>query len=305
MREFYERNGGPILEKAKAIKLFKKKELKEILKSKNLVGGKGFGEVYKGFLDNKQVAVKRLKSGGAQENNEQFANEIIIQSQVIHKNIVKLIGCCLEVDTPILVYEYLPKGSLEDILHGSKKVSPLNINVRLSIAAQLADGLAYMHSKTNNKIIHGNVKPANILLDDNFMPKISNLGVLRLFARDKQADNAIDDWSYVDPAVYMQTRLLTEKSDVYSFGVVILELISRKKAACYDNNSLARNFLEAYKEKRVDELFDNEIAQTSNLELLHSLAKIVVECLNLDADQRPSMIDVAERLLKLNRSRNP
>ena len=228
MREFYEKNGGPILEKAKIIKLFKKEELKEILKSKNLIGKGFFGEVYKGLLDNKLVAVKKPKFGGALENNEQFANEVIIQSQVIHKNIVRLIGCCLEVDIPMLVYEFIPNGSLEDLLH-SNKVVPVNIDVRLSIAAQSADGLSYMHSKTNNKVLHGDIKPANILLDDNFMPKISDFGTSRLIARDKEhAENVIGDMSYMDP-VCMETNLLTEKSDVYSFGVVILELISRKR----------------------------------------------------------------------------
>jgi serine/threonine protein kinase len=304
MREFYEKNGGPILEKAKIIKLFKKEELKKILKSKNLIGKGCFGEVYKGLLDNKLVAVKKPRSGNVLEN-EQFANEVIIQSQVIHKNIVRLIGCCLEVNIPMLVYEFLPKGNLEDILHSDKNVLPLNIDLRLSIAAQSADGLAYMHSKTNNKILHGDVKPANILLDENFMPKISDFGISRLIARDKEhADNVIGDRSYMDP-VYMQTGLLTEKSDVYSFGVVILELVCRKKATYSDNNSLVRNFLEAHKVNRVAELFDNEIALTSNLGVLHSLSRIAVECLNLDVDQRPSMIEVAERLLLLNRSHNP
>ncbi|CAN6203235.1 unnamed protein product [Urochloa humidicola] len=305
MREFYEKNGGPILEKAKIIKLFKKEELKEILKGKNLIGEGFFSEVYKGFLDNKLVAVKKPKSCFAREHNGQFANEVIIQSQVIHKNVVRLIGCCLEVDIPMLVYEFLPKGSLEDILHGNKKVVPLNMDVRLSIAGQSADGLAYMHSKTTNKILHGDVKPANILLDDNFMPKISDFGISRLIVREKEhADNVIGDKSYMDP-IYMQTGLLTEKSDVCSFGVVILELICRKKATYSDNNSLVKNFLEAHKEKRVTELFDGEIAVASNSELLQSLTRIILQCLNFDVDQRPSMIEVAERLLKLSRSRNP
>ncbi|KAJ1264615.1 hypothetical protein BS78_08G013100 [Paspalum vaginatum] len=303
MREFYEKNGGPLLEKANMIRIFKKEELNEILKSKNLIGKGCFGEVYKGLLDNKQVAVKKPITGDMQEN-ETFANEVIIQSQVIHRNIVRLIGCCLEVDIPMLVYEFVTNGNLEDLLHRNKVV-PLSMDVRLSIAAHSADGLAYMHSKTNNKILHGDVKPANILLDDNFMPKISDFGISRLIARDKEhEEEVIGDMSYMDP-VYYRTGLLTEKSDVYSFGVVILELISRKRATHSENNSLVRTFLEAHKEeKRVIELFDNEIAVTSKLELLHSLVRIAVECLNLDVDQRPSMMDVAHRLLLLNRLRN-
>jgi serine/threonine protein kinase len=136
------------------------------------------------------------------------------------------------------------------------------------------------------------------------MPKISDFGISRLIARDKKhTEDVIGDLSYMDP-VYKETGLLTEKSDVYSFGVVILELISRKKATYSENNSFINNFLEAHKHKRVTQLFDNEIALPSNLELLHSLASIAVDCLNLDVDQRPSMLDVAEHLLKLNRSRN-
>lgn len=305
MREFYEKNGGPTLEKAKIIKLFKKKELKKILRSKNRIGKGFFGEVYKGYLDNKPVAVKKLINRRARENNKQFVNEVIIQqSQVIHKNIVRLIGCCLEVDIPMLVYEFLPERNLEDILH-SKNAVPLHLDVRLSIAAQSADGLAYMHSKISNKILHGDVKPGNILLDDKFVPKISDFGISRLIARDRERTDEVNgDKSYMDP-VYLQTGLLTEKSDVYSFGLVILELITRKKVKYSDNNSLVRNFLEAHEEKRVAELFDSEIALTRNLEPLHTMARLAVECLSFDTDRRPSMIEVAERLLLLNRSRNP
>uniref|UniRef100_A0A0D9XI62 Protein kinase domain-containing protein n=1 Tax=Leersia perrieri TaxID=77586 RepID=A0A0D9XI62_9ORYZ len=183
---------------------------------------------------------------------------------------------------------------------------PLSLDVRLDIAAESAEGLAYMHSKTTSTILHGDVKPANILLDDNFVPKISDFGISRLIAIDKKqhTDYIIGDKSYMDP-VYLQTGLLTKKSDVYSFGVVLLELISRKKATYSDNNSLIRNFLNAQKEKRrATELFDNDITEKAeDLELLDNLVKIAVECLNLDVNQRPEMTDVEERLVILKRSR--
>ncbi|KAJ1264614.1 hypothetical protein BS78_08G013000 [Paspalum vaginatum] len=250
-REFYERNGGPLLERTKMLKIFKKKDLKKTIKRRNLVGKGCFGEVYKGLLDNKPVLVKEPISGSVLEN-EKFADVVIIQSQVIHKNIIRLIGCCVEVDTPMLVYEFLINGNLEDILHNNKVV-PLNMDVRLSIVAQLADGLAYMHSKTNSKILHGDIKPANILLGDNFMPKILlDLGILRLITRD------FDELG--------------------------------KKATRSDNYSLVRSFLEPHKEEEKH--------------LLHTLARIVVHCLDLNLDQRPSMIEVAEHLLALNQSRN-
>lgn len=301
--EFYKKNGGPTLEKADVINLFKKGELKPILRSSNLIGKGYFGEVYKGLLDNKLVAIKKPINGSVLES-EQFANEVIIQSRVIHKNIVRLIGCCLEVDAPMLVYEFISQGSLLDILHNSNNKVALNLDTRLSIAAQSADGLAYMHSKTNSTILHGDVKPANILLDDNFVPKISDFGISKLIQRDKQhTGQVIGDMNYMDP-VYLQEGRLTEKSDVYSFGIVILELISRRRAIHSENNSLVKGFLEAHKkQKKTTEFYDKEIAITKDLELLDSLADIVVECLSLDVDQRPTMMEVAEQLLVLGRSR--
>ncbi|XP_044436064.1 wall-associated receptor kinase 2-like [Triticum aestivum] len=304
-RDFYRKNGGLTLEKARTIKIYTRDNLKPILKSSNLIGKGGFGEVYKGVVDGATVAVKK-PNGRSVLEKEQFPNEVIILSQVSHKNIVRLLGCCLEVDNPMLVYEFIPKGSLEDNLHSADNEEILDLDVRLSILEESAQGLAYMHSQIHNKILHGDVKPANILLDENFSPKIADFGISRLLAKGKyHTANIIGDMSYMDP-VYLQSGRLTDKSDVYSFGVVILELISRKSATHSENNSLVRSFLECQqKGKSMTELFDKEIATTGDLGFLNKLAEIALECLNLDADQRPSMTDVAGRLLMLHRSRNP
>ncbi|EEE50613.1 hypothetical protein OsJ_30808 [Oryza sativa Japonica Group] len=297
MKEFFKKNGGPILEKVNNIKLYKKEDLKPILKNANVIGKGGFGEVYKGHIgDSNQLVAVKKPIHVSLEKRDQFANEVIIQSRVIHKNIVKLIGCCLEVDIPILVYEFVSKGSLEDILHGSNRV-PLNLDQRLHIAAESAEGLAYMHSKTSTTILHGDVKPANILLNDDLLPKISDFGISRLLAMDHDHTmSIIGDTSYMDP-VYCQTGLLTDKSDVYSFGVVLLELITRKKASHSDNNGLRQNFIDAYTSgKTVTELVDEEIATTNDVDILVNLAGMVVQCLNREVDQRPEMTDIAERL---------
>ncbi|XP_040384192.1 wall-associated receptor kinase 2-like [Oryza brachyantha] len=296
-KEFFEKNGGPILEKVNNIKLFKKDDLRPILKSGNIIGKGGFGEVYKGHIGetNQPVAVKKPINVNLAKKN-QFANEVIIQSRVIHKNIVKLIGCCLEVDIPILVYEFVSRGSLEDVLHGSNRL-PLNLDQRLHIAAQSAEALAYMHSKTSTTILHGDVKPANILLSDDLLPKISDFGISRLLAIDNDHTmSVIGDMTYMDP-VYFQTGLLTDKSDVYSFGVVLLELITRKKTSHSDKNNLLKNFLDAYTNgSTVRDFIDEEIAATNHLELLVGIAGLVVQCLSLDVNQRPKMTDIAERL---------
>ncbi|XBJ19175.1 hypothetical protein VPH35_010194 [Triticum aestivum] len=161
-----------------------------------------------------------------------------------------------------------------------------------------------MHSQANIKILHGDVKPANILLDENFVPKISDFGISRLLARDKEhTASVIGDMNYMDP-VYPQEGLLTEKNDVYSFGVAILELINRRRAIHSENDSSVKSFLEASKkQKKATKLFDKEIAIAEDLELLDSLAGMSVECLSLDVDQRPTMMEVAQRLHILSRSR--
>uniref|UniRef100_K4ALQ2 Protein kinase domain-containing protein n=1 Tax=Setaria italica TaxID=4555 RepID=K4ALQ2_SETIT len=301
-KEFFIKNGGPILEKVNNIKIFKKDELKAIIEPCNVIGKGGFGEVYKGLLDNQLVAIKKsINVDRSQE--KQFANEIIIQSRVIHKNIVKLIGCCLEVDVPMLVYEFVPQGSLHDILHNQSNNVSLSLGTRLNIAAGAAEGLSYMHSKTSTTILHGDIKPGNILLDDNFDPKISDFGISRLIAIDKSHTKCvIGDMCYMDP-IYLQSGLLTKKSDVYSFGVVLLELLSRQKAAFGEDRTLVKAFLDCYREdKQVLELFDKEILADKDIGVLHKLAMLIVECLELNVDRRPEMTDVAERLHSLKRS---
>ncbi|KAF7076312.1 hypothetical protein CFC21_080982 [Triticum aestivum] len=299
------------LEKLHNIKIFTKEELKPIINSTNLIGRGVFSHVYKGYVDNTQVAVKIPFTYSSLQNLE-FENQVVIMSQVSHKNIVRLIGCCLEAGSLMLVYEFVSNGSLDEILHSRDKVMPLNLDVRLNIVAESAQGLAYLHSQARAKTVHGDVKSANILLDDDFVPKISDVGITKLIDLSdwRYSSILVGGGSYIRDPVYVQTGMLTEKTDVYCFGIVILEVISGKKPNHYDDSScgLATRFLDVHKEgKKATHLFDMDIAVTAgDLEILGHLAEIAVECINFDADQqRPTMTDVAERLLILNRSRRP
>lgn len=177
---------------------------------------------------------------------------------------------------------------------------PLDLDLRLQIAAQSAKGLAYMHSEITTPILHGDVKPANILLDEDFVPKISDFGTSRMITiEENYTSTIIGNWGYMDPE-YVQTGLYTSKSDVYSFGVVLLELITRKKVLDPDINNLLGNSLDTYtKKKGVIELVDPEVSAKGSIGIFHSLAEIIVQCLNLDVDLRPEMADVAERLQSL------
>lgn len=190
---------------------------------------------------------------------------------------MRLAGCCLEVDVPILIYEFVPNGSLEDNLH-DKNTVPLTIDQRLAIAAESAEGLAYMHSKTSTNIRHGDVKPANILLDDVFVPKISDFGIPRLIARgnDQHSEDVIGDNNYMDP-VYRETSLWTNKNDVYCFGLVLYELIIGNKANCGDNCSYVIYHLGTYtKENKANVMSDIQLREDKDFELLQSLAEVSI-----------------------------
>lgn len=207
-----------------------------------------------------------------------------------------------ETNIPILVYEFIPRGSLYDVLHGNGDDSnmtehKLSLDVRLGIAIESAEALAYMHSSASQKILHGDVKSSNILLDENFTPKVSDFGISRLLSIEKDHTKfVIGDANYMDP-VYMKTGLLTEKSDVYSFGVVLLEIITGKKARYEGNESLPLNFVKSYMtESRAREMFDKELMCTEEVNCLEMIGDIAVQCLEEDVDKRPAMKEVSEHL---------
>ncbi|KAM0830174.1 hypothetical protein ACQ4PT_066411 [Festuca glaucescens] len=186
LNRFYQQNGGPVLKGVKNIKMYRRKEMKKITNNYNHIIGEGhFGKIYMGTLENKQpVAIKRSIEVD-KEMKAEFTDEVILQSEMRHKNIARLLGCCLEVDVPMLVYEYASRGSLYDVLFGLRRMDVIPVDIRLGIAAGSAEGLTYMHSSGESTIRHGDVKSANILLDENFCPKVSDFGTSRLLAGGK------------------------------------------------------------------------------------------------------------------------
>jgi serine/threonine protein kinase len=233
---------------------------------------------------------------------EEFVGEVEIQTQMIHKNILKLIGCCLEVDVPMLVYEFAANGSLQDILHG-KKNQVLSLESRLDIAIGSAEGLKYMHSYATQSIRHGDVKPDNILLDENLTPKISDFGLSKLLKEEYIAKVVVGCMGYIDP-VFIKTGLLTQKSDVYSFGAVLLELITGKKNVYDEKCSLIIEYRKVYEnEKSGRAMFDIDIATEENISILEEMGKLAIDCLNEDIENRPDMTEVAEQLVMTRRNK--
>uniref|UniRef100_J3N0J7 Protein kinase domain-containing protein n=1 Tax=Oryza brachyantha TaxID=4533 RepID=J3N0J7_ORYBR len=306
MNEYFKKNGGSVLQKVENIVIFSKHEIKEILKNNSEVLGEGgYGKVYKGRLkDNTPVAVKTSIEVN-EDRREDFTNEVIIQSQMIHNNIIKLLGCCLELDVPMLVYEFAANGSLKDILHGdANRLVPLTLDLRLDIAIGSAEGLRYMHSSLSNTIRHGDVKPANILLTDKFIAKISDFGTSKLLTVDKEFTGVVaGSMGYIDPVFY-STGHLTQKGDVYSFGVVLLELISRRPTIYGKNCSLIIDFQKAYDQTNSGRsLFDKDIAtMKEDVLILEEIGRLAMECMKGKIEERPDMKEVVERLVILQRS---
>ncbi|XP_026440510.1 wall-associated receptor kinase 2-like [Papaver somniferum] len=240
--KFFKQNGGLLLKQHMSIygsggestKIFTSEELKLATNKYNqnrILGQGGSGIVYKGTLsDNRVVAIKRSKVFN-QSQVEQFINEVAILIQINHRNVVKLLGCCLETETPLLVYEYVPSGSLFQHIH--YKLESMTWESRLRIATETASAIAYLHSAASPPIIQRDIKSTNILVDKNFTAKVSDFGLSRLVPLDhSHVDTLIHGtFGYLDPE-YFNTSKLTHKSDVYSFGVVLAELLTGERPLC-------------------------------------------------------------------------
>ncbi|VAH98199.1 unnamed protein product [Triticum turgidum subsp. durum] len=311
--KFFDQNGGQILyrqimsKQVDTLRIFTEEDLKKATdgfdKSRELGKG-GHGTVYKGVLkDNRVVAVKRSKIMNVAETDE-FVQEIIILSQTNHRNVVRLLGCCLEVEVPILVYEFIPNGTLFEFIHRSYGSPPPSLDTRLRVAQESAEALAYLHLSMNHPIVHGDVKSMNILLDDNYMAKVTDFGASRTLPKDAAQFMTLVQGTlgYLDPE-YLQERQLTEKSDVYSFGVVLLELITGKTAIYNDGpkegKSLVWSFLLAMKEESLEDILDPSIVRAGTEMLLGEVAELGRMCLGARGEERPSMTQVADRLKAL------
>ncbi|KAK7385111.1 hypothetical protein VNO78_30822 [Psophocarpus tetragonolobus] len=284
--------------------IFSAEQLKKATNNfdENLIIGKGgFGTVFKGYLsNNKIVAIKKSKIID-QAQVEQFINEVIVLSQINHRNIVKLLDCCLETEVPLLVYEFVNNGTLFDYLHKESHATKVCWKTRLRIATEAAGALSYLHSAASIPIIHRDIKTANILLDENYIAKVSDFGASRLVPLDQTelATMVQGTFGYLDPE-YMQTSHLTEKSDVYSFGVVLVELLTGEKPFSFNKDeekrSLTIHFLCSLKEDRLFEVLQIGILDEHNKQEIMEVAILAAKCLRLRGEERPSMKEVAMEL---------
>ncbi|XLT60032.1 hypothetical protein HN873_052636 [Arachis hypogaea] len=267
------------------------------------LGDGGFGTVYYGQLpDGRCIAVKRLY-----ENNyrrvEQFMNEIEILTRLRHKNLVSLFGCTSRHSRELLlVYEYIANGTVADHLHGNRaKAGTLPWHIRMNIAMETATALAYLH---DSEIIHRDVKTNNILLDSNFVVKVADFGLSRLFPNNVTHVSTVPQGTpgYVDPE-YHECYQLTVKSDVYSFGVVLVELISSLPAVDITRHrheiNLSTMAINKIQNQALHELVDKNLGFDSDLKvrkMINAVAELAFQCLQSSKDMRPSMQEVVDTL---------
>ncbi|CAL9779369.1 unnamed protein product, partial [Musa acuminata subsp. burmannicoides] len=254
-RYFREHGGWILLEEIKAkeryfreqglaFKIFAKEELEKATEKydKNRVLGRGgHGTVYKGDLEDSRV--------------------------INHKNIVKLLGCCLEVEVPMLVYEFVSNGTLFQLIHDNNRASPFSLATRLRIAHESAEALAYLHSSASPPIIHGDVKSSNILLDENYTAKVSDFGASKLVPKDED--------QFATLPIYFE--------------------------ASEDERSLASCFILATKENRLMEILDDQVRNEGDTELIQEMSELAKQCLKFIGEERPTMKEVAEELDRLRK----
>uniref|UniRef100_A0A7I4BEG5 Protein kinase domain-containing protein n=1 Tax=Physcomitrium patens TaxID=3218 RepID=A0A7I4BEG5_PHYPA len=272
------------------------------------LGEGGFGTVYKGKLsDGRLVAVKKLNQGGSQ-GIQQFHNEVEVLSKVRHPHLVQLLGWCRE--RPLLVYEYLPNGSISYHLHGGNN-GHLPWETRLGIAIQTAEALSYLHFVVSPPIFHRDVKTTNILLDEGFKVKVADFGLSRLVVNLENTHISTAPQGtpgYLDPD-YHESYHLSDKSDVYSFGVVLMELVTAKKAVDMARERKEINLAslavakihsgclhEILDPNLTVQFHDNPMMQV----MVEQVAELAFRCLASEKDDRPSMKEVLAELLRIH-----
>ncbi|XP_013597498.1 PREDICTED: LOW QUALITY PROTEIN: wall-associated receptor kinase-like 18 [Brassica oleracea var. oleracea] len=315
-KKFFKRNGGLLLQQelntkegnVEKTRIFSLRELEkatENFSQNRVLGHGGQGTVYKGMLlDGRTVAVKKSKVID-EDKLQEFINEVVILSQINHRHIVKLLGCCLETEVPMLVYEFIINGNLFQHIQEESDDYTMVWGMRLRIAVDVAGALSYLHSSASSPIYHRDIKSSNILLDEKYRAKVADFGTSRSVTIDQTHWTTVVSGTvgYVDPEYYRSSQY-TEKSDVYSFGAILAELITGDKPVIMVQNtreivSLADHFRIAMKENRLSNIMDARIKDDCKPEQVMAVANLALKCLSWKGKKRPNMRQVFMELERI------
>ncbi|CAL9079279.1 unnamed protein product [Musa textilis] len=306
---------GPILGKFNSSKVSKKElmsvidyESLELATNKfsesNILGEGGFSFVYKACFNGEVFAAVKRLSGGGQDCEREFENELDLLRRIRHPNIVSLLGYCVHEGAQFLVYELMQNGSLEAQLHGPSHGSALTWHMRVKIALDIARGLEYLHEHCNPPVIHRDLKCSNILLDSDFNAKISDFGLsVSVGNHNKGGIKLSGTVGYVAPE-YLLDGKLTEKSDVYAFGVVLLELLMGRKPVEKTAPSQCQSLVtwampQLTDRSRLPNIVDPVIRNKMDLKHLYQVAAVAVLCVQREPSYRPLITDVLHSLIPL------
>ncbi|MBA0741855.1 hypothetical protein Gogos_014976 [Gossypium gossypioides] len=269
------------------------------------LGQGGFGSVYKGKLPNgRLVAVKSLNE--TKSNGEDFMNEVASISRTSHVNIVTLLGFCFERSKRALIYEFMPKGSLDKFIYSQgtdNQSRQLEWKTLYDIALGIARGLEYLHQGCNTRILHFDIKPHNVLLDENFCPKISDFGLSKLCERKKSVvsmTGARGTAGYIAPEVFFRNLGgVSHKSDVYSYGMMVLEMVGGRKNINVEVSQTSEIYFPSWIYKHLDQSMNlnlNEEITGEEEEITRKLIAVSLWCIQTNSLDRPSMTRVIEML---------
>ncbi|KAG8389135.1 hypothetical protein BUALT_Bualt02G0197700 [Buddleja alternifolia] len=289
-----------------SVKTFSLVELEkatEKFSPKKVLGEGGFGRVYHGIMEDGTEVAAKLLTRDNQNGDREFIAEIEMLSRLHHRNLVKLIGICIEEHTRCLVYELVPNGSVESHLHGAdKSKGPLDWDARLKIALGAARGLAYLHEDSNPRVIHRDFKASNVLLEGDFTPKVADFGLAREATEGSHhiSTRVMGTFGYVAPEYAMTGHLLV-KSDVYSYGVVLLELLSGRHPVDMSQPPGQENLVTWARplltnREGLEQLVDPSLAGTYNFDDMAKVAAIASMCVHPEVAHRPFMGEVVQAL---------
>ncbi|KAD3641957.1 hypothetical protein E3N88_31181 [Mikania micrantha] len=270
--------------------------------NENVIGEGGYGVVYKGSLINgTEVAVKKLLNNLGQAEKE-FRVEVEAIGHVRHKNLVRLLGYCMEGTQRMLVYEYVDNGNLEQWLHGdTQECGVLTWEARMKVLLGIAKALAYLHEAIEPKVVHRDIKSSNILIDHDFNGKLSDFGLAKLLDSGESHINTrvMGTFGYVAPE-YANTGMLNEKSDIYSFGVLLLEAVTGRDPVDYNRVATEVNLVEWLKmmvgNRRAEEVVDPNLDPKPSTHALKRALLVALRCVDPDSGKRPKMSQVVRML---------